>query len=213
MATGLAPEPRATARAAARAAARAVARAVNLCPSQACCADLQGGGSPQLYYYDGSGHARSHHKGAAGRVRTGDKRHPALCRCQLRQDIPAYLYSYSYYHCDMMSLSLRPHPVSHRSGPIHPKMKSQLLRTHTHTDTDTDTDTHKCAPSGVAPPKTKRRPSPAAAKPNKSRAGGTGPAAAASGTAQTSVERLSTCSAPSAAASAGTHDPCVRLYI
>ena len=31
---------------------------------------------------------RSHHKGATGRVRTGDQRLPALCHCQLRQDIP-----------------------------------------------------------------------------------------------------------------------------
>ena len=31
---------------------------------------------------------RSHHKGATGRVRTGHQRYPALCRCQLGQDIP-----------------------------------------------------------------------------------------------------------------------------
>ena len=31
---------------------------------------------------------RSHHKGATGRVRTGDQRLPALCHCQLGQDIP-----------------------------------------------------------------------------------------------------------------------------
>ena len=30
---------------------------------------------------------RSHHKGATGRVRTGDLRLPALCHCQLGQDI------------------------------------------------------------------------------------------------------------------------------
>ena len=29
---------------------------------------------------------RSHHKGATGRVRTGDQRLPVLCRCQLGQD-------------------------------------------------------------------------------------------------------------------------------
>ena len=31
---------------------------------------------------------RSHHKGATGRVRTGDQRLPVLCHCQLGQDIP-----------------------------------------------------------------------------------------------------------------------------
>ena len=31
---------------------------------------------------------RSHHKGATGRVRTGDQRLPILCHCQLGQDIP-----------------------------------------------------------------------------------------------------------------------------
>ena len=31
---------------------------------------------------------RSHHKGATGRVRTGDQRYPVLCHCQLGQDIP-----------------------------------------------------------------------------------------------------------------------------
>ena len=31
---------------------------------------------------------RSHHKGATGRVRTGDQRLPFLCHCQLGQDIP-----------------------------------------------------------------------------------------------------------------------------
>ena len=29
---------------------------------------------------------RSHHKGATGRVRTGDQRLPVLCHCQLGQD-------------------------------------------------------------------------------------------------------------------------------
>ena len=31
---------------------------------------------------------RSHHKGATGRVRTGDQLLPVLCHCQLGQDIP-----------------------------------------------------------------------------------------------------------------------------
>ena len=31
---------------------------------------------------------RSHHKGATGRVRTGNQRLPVLCHCQLGQDIP-----------------------------------------------------------------------------------------------------------------------------
>ena len=31
---------------------------------------------------------RSHHKGATGRVRTGDQWLPVLCHCQLGQDIP-----------------------------------------------------------------------------------------------------------------------------
>ena len=31
---------------------------------------------------------RSHHKGATGRVRTGDQQLPVLCHCQLGQDIP-----------------------------------------------------------------------------------------------------------------------------
>ena len=30
---------------------------------------------------------RSHHKGATGRVRTGDRRHPVLCHCQLQVTI------------------------------------------------------------------------------------------------------------------------------
>ena len=33
-------------------------------------------------------HPRSHHKGATGRVRTGNQRYPVLCHCQLGQDIP-----------------------------------------------------------------------------------------------------------------------------
>ena len=37
---------------------------------------------------------RSHHKGATGRVRTGDQRLPVLCHSQLGQDIPGY-----YDHC------------------------------------------------------------------------------------------------------------------
>ena len=31
---------------------------------------------------------RSHHKGATGRVRTGDQLYPVLCHCHLGQDIP-----------------------------------------------------------------------------------------------------------------------------
>ena len=34
---------------------------------------------------------RSHHKGATGRVRTGDQLLPVLCNCQLGQDIPFLL--------------------------------------------------------------------------------------------------------------------------
>ena len=50
---------------------------------------LKGGGSPQLYCHDCSGTSpSSHHKGAIGRVRTGDKWYPVLCNCQLGQDIP-----------------------------------------------------------------------------------------------------------------------------
>ena len=36
---------------------------------------------------------RSHHKGATGRVRTGDQRLPVLCHCQLGQDIPSSIGS------------------------------------------------------------------------------------------------------------------------
>ena len=36
---------------------------------------------------------RSHHKGATGRVRTGNQLHPVLCHCQLGQDIPITLFS------------------------------------------------------------------------------------------------------------------------
>ena len=36
---------------------------------------------------------RSHHKGATGRVWTGDQLLPVLCHCQLGQDIPEYLDS------------------------------------------------------------------------------------------------------------------------
>ena len=32
----------------------------------------------------------SHHKGATGRVRTGDQLFPVLCHCQLGQDIPTF---------------------------------------------------------------------------------------------------------------------------
>ena len=38
---------------------------------------------------------RSHHKGATGRVRTGDQRLPVLCHCQLGQDIPTTGYTSS----------------------------------------------------------------------------------------------------------------------
>ena len=34
---------------------------------------------------------RSHHKGATGRVRTGDQLLPVLCHCQLGQDIPVQI--------------------------------------------------------------------------------------------------------------------------
>ena len=32
-------------------------------------------------------HPRSHHKGAIGRVQTGDQRYPVLCYCQLGQEL------------------------------------------------------------------------------------------------------------------------------
>ena len=39
---------------------------------------------------------RSHHKGATGRVQTGDQRLPVLCHCQLGQDmVPVYDMSYN----------------------------------------------------------------------------------------------------------------------
>ena len=47
---------------------------------------INGGGSPPLDYHDCSG-TRPHLKGATGRVRTGDRRYPVLCLCQLGQDI------------------------------------------------------------------------------------------------------------------------------
>ena len=37
----------------------------------------------------GEQNPRSHHKGATGRVRTGDRLHPVLCHCQLGHDIAA----------------------------------------------------------------------------------------------------------------------------
>ena len=40
-------------------------------------------------------HPRSHHKGATGRVRTGDQRYPVLCHCQLGQDIPRIAFAVS----------------------------------------------------------------------------------------------------------------------
>ena len=50
----------------------------------------------QLYYHDCSGirsiRSRSRHKGATGRVRTGDRRYPALCHCRLGQDIPWHIF-------------------------------------------------------------------------------------------------------------------------
>ena len=36
----------------------------------------------------GEQHPRSHCKGATGRGPTGDQQYPALCHCQLGQDIP-----------------------------------------------------------------------------------------------------------------------------
>ena len=58
-------------------------------------AEEQGGGSPQLYYHDCSGRipgqSPSDHKGATGRVRTGDQLLPILCHCQLGHDIPEHL--------------------------------------------------------------------------------------------------------------------------
>ena len=36
---------------------------------------------------------RAHHKGATGRVRTGDQRYPALCHCQLEHDVPTHVLS------------------------------------------------------------------------------------------------------------------------
>ena len=49
---------------------------------------------PQLF----GTNPRSHHKGATGRVWTGDQLLPVLCHCQLGQDIPVYvlyvMYSY-----------------------------------------------------------------------------------------------------------------------
>ena len=51
----------------------------------------KGGGSQQLYYHDCSEvreqRPRTHHKGATGRVLTGDQLYPVLCHCQLGQDI------------------------------------------------------------------------------------------------------------------------------
>ena len=37
---------------------------------------------------------RSNHKGATGRVRTGNQLLPVLCHCQLGQDIPRYHFSF-----------------------------------------------------------------------------------------------------------------------
>ena len=45
---------------------------------------------------------RSHHKGATGRVRTGDQLLPVLCHCQLGQDIPG-IYNMLYNICYMWS--------------------------------------------------------------------------------------------------------------
>ena len=39
---------------------------------------------PRLFWKN----PRSYHKGATGRVRTGDQRLPVLCHCQLGQDTP-----------------------------------------------------------------------------------------------------------------------------
>ena len=48
---------------------------------------------------------RSHHKGATGRVRTGDQRLPVLCHCQLGQDIPIYVFrSLSSFKLNLQSL-------------------------------------------------------------------------------------------------------------
>ena len=40
----------------------------------------------------------SHHKGATGRVQTGDRRLPVLCHCQLGQDIPTKYYYKAVKH-------------------------------------------------------------------------------------------------------------------
>ena len=54
---------------------------------------------------------RSHHKGATGRVRTGDQRLPVLCHCQLGQDIP------NFSRKKFVSLSLSNSSHWHRSEP------------------------------------------------------------------------------------------------
>ena len=40
---------------------------------------------------------RSHHKGATGRVRTGDQLLPILCHCQLGKDIPKNIEKMDYF--------------------------------------------------------------------------------------------------------------------
>ena len=52
---------------------------------------------------------RSHHKGATGRVRTGDQRLPILCHCQLGQDI---IHSYEFIY------KLKQHAMTPAGGPV-----------------------------------------------------------------------------------------------
>ena len=47
---------------------------------------------------------RSHHKGATSRVQTGNQLLPVLCPCQLGQDIPNLLLTYSTWRCCIIFL-------------------------------------------------------------------------------------------------------------
>ena len=71
-------------------------------------------------------HLRSHYKGATGRVRTGDQRHPVLCHCQLRQDIPIQVAAVLELNDHVNSDSV--HPRLAMRFKIHLKRKLRLFK-------------------------------------------------------------------------------------
>ena len=58
----------------------------------------------QLYYHDCMGpKSQVTPQGTTGRVGTGDQKYPALCHCQLGQDIPLQMQNWSFSESDWHS--------------------------------------------------------------------------------------------------------------